>query len=354
MEQINLLNFCVRYLLLNNLRLGESFMDFKIYQEKASLFGLTDMFNQEKLMNILDWLNEEGISIYQDECLKLFGRKQLNKRDDNQLIEQAIPKNINDLKKKYTDINYYISNVTIFSELCQWIAETTLEYLKNFEANEKDVLIYNYSHLISYILSDSLFLLTNCKIYIDKEKDNSQLYGEGKNPLQHAMGYWQFIRQIIFGQQSFHSFIDRELDMSIGMIRMAVEVRLRRGFGILGKIKKEDSSVHPLPVESLLECMKQFQNDINMPIPVHLLIRIYGWSNIFVHGGIKDYTWLPIKIWLYLKDFLIGFKTNGSNVNNGIRLNENTLKDIQNCIKSKINQDIYELWTIDNVDAIIE
>ena len=327
-------------------------MDFSSYHQKISKFG-TDKFNKENLETCLSWLKNEGLEIYKKEFLALSGLKKFPSRNETALIEQAIVKNLNDYKKKIIDVNYYVSNALIFIEIAEWISESTLECLKNFQPKEKDLVIYNYSHLIHYMLLDSVVLLNKYKVNIDNETDEKKLYGVGKVPWQHTMGYWQFIRQVIFGQSSFHSFIDRELDMSIGIIRMAVEIRLRRGFGILGKIKKEDMSIHPLAVETLIDCLKQHKNDIEMPIPIHILERIYGWANIFTHSGLKDYSWLPVKIWLYLREFLIGVKENGWNINNGIKISHDTLKSIQECIRSKINSDIYDIWIIEKPDAIV-
>lgn len=327
-------------------------MCFSEYRKKVSQAG-QDKFNQEELMDLLDWLKKEGLQCYKDEVMRIAGLKRMPSKKDEQLIQQSIPKSINDWNKKLSDENYYLANAILFVEICKWIADTTHEELHKHEAEEKSLLIYNYNHLIHYMLLDSIVLLNDYLINIKGAKNDSELYGVGKAPIQHTMGYWQFIRQVIFGQYSFHSFIDREIDMSVGIIRMAIEVRMRRGFGILGTIRKRDLSVHPLSMHLIFECLKKYEDHVYLSLTLDTIFRIYGWSNIFVHSGIKSYLWLPVKVCLQIRDFLIGNRTNGWSVKNGIRMNEKTLNDIQECIKTKINQDTHELWDIQDVDAIL-
>lgn len=327
-------------------------MTFREYIRIASSFA-TNSFESDQLDVNLNWLLKEGICLFKEEFLALIGRRRLKTRIEIDLIVQAIPNNVNDWKKKIGKENYYISNALIFLETIEWIAKTTSEGMDNRKENCNDKLLaYNYNHLFQNLMFDSIVLLNDLKINLRNEQQND-LYGVGKNQKQEVMTIFQYLRQVIFGQVSFHSFIEKENDISVSLIRLAIELRLRRGFGILGKIRKSDESFLPLSVESIIKSVKKFEDQVTLPIPLHIIQRIYGWANIFTHAGIKQYTWLSIKAWIFLKEFLIGIQENGWCVHNGIKMNEATLKAIQNDIQHEIDASKFDLWLIPEVDAII-
>ena len=55
------------------------------------------------------------------------------------------------------------------------------------------------------------------------------------------MAFYQGARQTIYGHGSFSlSFIDNHADLATATIRQAIEIRICRAFGIMGKVRKSD------------------------------------------------------------------------------------------------------------------
>jgi hypothetical protein len=73
--------------------------------------------NKNSLLEKFEFLKNSGLKEYENEVCSLFGLKQLPIRNDHNIIEQIIPKSLEDYEKKERDRLYYISNV-----ICFWIS----------------------------------------------------------------------------------------------------------------------------------------------------------------------------------------------------------------------------------------
>jgi hypothetical protein len=279
--------------------------------------GLYEKF-QRLVSTELNW--------YENEALALLGKKRLPSIKDDQLIQKMLAKSPNDEKKKLADPTYYTANVVAYLKLCKNILHPN--FIKKFEVvlgtEMNELVVYNYHRLFYELLFDSLVLLNE---YAARIKGTEKPYRCRKNMWQHHVTMYQSLRQSIFGQASFHSFIEVEPDLAISIIRQIVELRIRRAFGVLGWFKPTTQSLEPLAMSKLFEEINKHKNDVDLSIPFESLIRIYGWSNIFLHTGIKEYSWKPIVVKEYLKEFCLG-KRNQPNVDGGIVVTKSVLAAI--------------------------
>ena len=140
------------------------------------------------------------------------------------------------------------------------------------------------------------------------------------------------MRQSIYGQSSFHAFREIEPDLAISIIRQLIELRVRRAFGVLGWYEPNSQSIEPLPMNQIFRVLNQHRSDVDFSIPFDCLVRIYGWSNIFLHIGIKESSWKHIFVTNYLKEFALGKvpSTNGWSVNSGMTVKQSILDTIIN------------------------
>lgn len=75
--------------------------------------------------------------------------------------------------------------------------------------------------------------------------------------------------------------------------------------------------------------VKKHQKDIDFAIPLENIIRINGWTNIYMHSGMKDYTWTLIFVYRYLYELIKGRKNGNSwSADSGIKLKQSTLDNI--------------------------
>jgi hypothetical protein len=275
-------------------------------------------------------LRDSQLQWYESEALKLFGFKKLPSRSDDELIQQVLGKSPNDGKKKKKSKAYYIGNLVAFSKIARNLLAGLIVKFGSISAID-DLFIYNYHSVFENLLYDSLVLLNE---YSVKVLAQPEIYPIVKNE-QHTATIYQSLRQSIFGQASFHSFKEIEQDLSITIIRQLVELKVRRAFGILASYKPDTDSTEPLPMSAIFKVINQYEDEIDFSLPLACLERIYGWSNIFLHSGYKDYSWNHILVKDYLKEFALG-KPSRHDLNSGICVSQTALTEIVAAIESKL------------------
>jgi hypothetical protein len=182
-------------------------------------------------------------------------------------------------------------------------------------------------------------------------KDVPGIFGISKNRFESVMALYQAAWQIIYGGRAPFAFADNHCDTAINQLRMAIEIRLRRGFGILAKTNKRGEIV-PLALSNLIEAIVRYKSSITFAVPFEHISRLYGWANVYSHGALKQYAWSPIFALQYLRPFLIGGIYNdgvgtGASVDAGIMTDCETVQRVQNDVKEMLGSADFNLVTLD-------
>lgn len=314
---------CARLLtVIGNVKTPDKSMDLKKFIEIKE--------TKESIIEKLEYLKREGLHKYLQFGISEMGLKRLPNKKSEQIIEQIIAKSPNDLNVKVKNPEHYKAHLCcikhVFDEML--LNELFLERLRKYKVEgEKDLVVYNYYNLLREILFDMALLIQDYNHVIKGVSPTS--FSIGKSLYQREFTLYQLLPQIIFGQVSFHSFIEREPNVSIAIIRQVIELRIRKAFGIMGTYDKTKDSFEPLPLGRVFDEIKKHQREIDFAIPLSSIVRINGWSNIFMHSGMKDYTWTLIFVYRYLGEFIKGRKVGKSwSSNSGIRLKQETLDKI--------------------------
>ena len=166
-----------------------------------------------------------------------------------------------------------------------------------------------------------------------------------KNELTHPVNFYQGARQTIYDHGSFGlSFSENHSELAVTTTRQAVEIRLRRAFGLIGKEAVSDQTFHPVAISELLDVLLNVLKDydyvkqVQMPVPLHNLVRINHWANLLLHLGMRHYAWTPPRVLDYLQPFLVGGENVGGRwtVHSGVRLTRASFEAIQEALKKKI------------------
>ena len=97
--------------------------------------------------------------------------------------------------------------------------------------------------------------------------------------------------QLIHGGNRFQDPSEKN-DVSPVLIRVMLELRLKWGLGIFGIFEDKKPIVG---MSKFFDVLKEFEQSGNIKLAVRrdLIERLYNWGNIFIHGGIRSYAWLP-------------------------------------------------------------
>ena len=168
------------------------------------------------------------------------------------------------------------------------------------------------------------------------------------------MAFYQGACQTIYGHGSFNlSFIDNHADLATATIRQAIEIRLRRAFGIMGKVRKSDDSFHPINLSEVLDAIDAHKSGVNFPVRFENIKRINGLANLYLHGGLKLYAWCPPRVLQFLRVFLIGGPAPGwtQHSHAGVECDPTTFNAIRDLIRHRHEGPDFDLALFDAVSA---
>ena len=195
----------------------------------------------------------------------------------------------------------------------------------------------NAIRFIQRALLDSLVLFQDYGTHNAGVPDVFKVYS---SQVTTPMALYHGARQIIYGHGTDSlSYADNHSELAATIIRQAIEIRLRRGFGLVGKIEISNGSFHPVPLSTLFKVLKAHAACFNIPISIHNLDRINRWANLLLHSGVRDYSWTSPRVLDYLKTFLIGEEPVDGvdwSIHSGIQLTRSSFRQIQTALKTAI------------------
>jgi hypothetical protein len=312
------------------------------FQQKFHQHSTLDAPSPQHAKDLANWLRTEGIQLFKDAFRQETSRT-VPRLPDDKLIEQAYPKSLNETETKQGQLTFYASNAQIFSSACTWIAESVV---KASTDPRSELFASQHYHLLRDMVLDAQTLLSD---WAAMTQGTPAMYGIGKNRLHDSFQISHAAEQLMFGGSPFFAFTDLATESGAALLRVALETRIRFGFGLLGVLDLSNQTVLPLNMSMILAAIKLHENKFKVSIPLQHIERIYGWSNIYVHLGLKQFTWSPIFALGYLAPLLRGGAyPGGSSVHAGLYIDKATLLEIQGEVKKTYQLDLakYKLVTI--------
>lgn len=273
--------------------------------------------------------------------------KRFSNLTDEDIIAGAIATTPKDFKKKIKNKNYYMCNAQCLMKVIKQIFDQCLYD----ELSAKDVpyiAIHNYLHVLKVLLMDAEQL---CNLYDNEIKGDTTYNSNIKIKRVHYMQIHQLLRQSLYGQVSKHSFADMETSSAILVIRQLIEIRMRRAFGVIAYLD-EEGVVQPLDLSKIFDVLKRHKDDIQFPVKLENIERIYKWANLYTHSGQCDFCWLPHFVELILRPLTFGEKRDNTwSIKNGISIRKGVIEAIHNdLLKEKnIGRDTDEEFEVEGV-----
>lgn len=292
----------------------------------------TDKELEVKFLDYFEYLLNKGFNDLETYVKNSFNLNEIPKVKDRDIIKEILVTSHNDFNNKKINKKYYIYNVVCLLKTIKRIYNNEFyNYLKSSE--NLNFMETTYSYILKAFLLDldQLINLYNINITKTNKKYRSNI---GEISVQYYSVH-NILRQSLYGNFSCHSFSDMEISASISVIRQLIELRLRRAFGLISYIDKNDN-VAPLNLSLIFNVLKKYKSEIKFPIAIDNIERIYKWANSYVHSGKAELSWIPYYIEYKLRELSFGkMDKDGLNVENGIVTSEDTIKKIHDELEKK-------------------
>lgn len=159
--------------------------------------------------------------------------------------------------------------------------------------------------------------------------------------------------QSIYGTYSGMTHVDRAPYAPIAVLRTAIELRLRGAFCVSNIVNpaKPDLLI-PIDLSKLFEAIQREQNQIEFDVDMHDVWKIYRWSNFYLHGGARDFPWVPGFLLQYLRPLFVGPPpaANGAqDIDGGIRMKRETWRAVRSALlpevtRPSLSQRLSDAW----------
>lgn len=312
---------------MTNKRLGRAYGE---YRESANPFVNMQDKTYEGWLAFRHWYKCQGRQLFVSAFLEASGKKLPRPRSTDWLINTVIASTDRDYEKKIAKPEYYRAHAFWFLEEMDRIVERT-------PSSEEDCgLVIAYADTLNFVenlMIDSLVLLRETAS-LHSGLDESGLH---KNPVTQLREFYVTARYLIYGAFA----VGHHSDVSISVIRQALEIRLRRAFGVIAKVDSSGTQ-HPIPLSEIITVLERFSNRLDMTIPLCSLKRINGWANMYLHSGFKEYAWAAPRVLEYLSTFLLGGRPAPgylATVNGGVITDKETFRQIREQLQQRYEPD---------------
>lgn len=302
-------------------------------------------------ISYLKWLSTDNFKQLEDELKKNFDLKSIKDQSFDDVIEGILAKTNTDYSRKLKDKNYYACHATAILYVVRHIfSPEVIEVLEESAKRTNDVMamyvVRNYQGILRDIQMDMMDITNAYGTNISGNKKYKSFIG---NRFLTPNDMHQVLRQMLYGTASYHSFADHNPSAAISEIRGLIEIRIRHAFGVLTFVDTQNkNAVVPLGMSKLFEIIDKHKNEIDFPLKLENIERIYHWANTFVHSGLGDYCWVPFYVEFALRNLTFGHETEtGFDINNGIAMKQSTIDAIQNELVKMMNSNggkRYQLW----------
>jgi len=167
------------------------------------------------------------------------------------------------------------------------------------------------------MMLDGLILLEQAAQKIVKVDDFYAAYGKrSEHPIEIING----AKQVIYGTHSGLANADRSPSMAVAVLRTAIELRLRHAFCVYHMVSRTRyPGVNPIDLSTLFKAIQVHEKNIQFDVDINDVWKVYRWSNLYLHAGMRDYSWVPGFVLQYLMPL---FGSLSNHVDGGIQMDK--------------------------------
>jgi hypothetical protein len=157
-------------------------------------------------------------------------------------------------------------------------------------------------------------------------------YGGWARRQEYPLEIFYGAKQIIYGRFSGLAPDDAAPFTPVAVLRTAIENRLRSAYGVYGYYDHTNKSIRHINLRGLFDAIRPHLSQIEFVVDFHDIVRIYHWSNPYLHAGWRDFPWVPGYALEYLHPLFADSRetpNGGWSVNGGIRMPREVWRQIR-------------------------
>lgn len=290
-----------------------------------------DAFSEQNMKDLAQWAEQQALPWLWAEIAGILGKKvvPLQPRD---AIRQGLQTTYADREKMPREPNFYVAQMTMLdSETKRYCGAITrliaVDLAQRFASNAT---IYTLHGALKACLSHGIILLEQAGHIL---LTLPYAYGAWSRRIETPFEIFKGAEQIVYGRFSGLTHDDRAPFTPVAVLRTGIEIRVRSAFGIQGYRDLTNNSFVPIDLGQVFEEIRKHLSTVEFAVDFHDIVKIYRWSNFYLHGGWRDFVWVPGYALQYLRPLFADSRstpTGGWALDGGIRMPRATWRNIRN------------------------
>jgi hypothetical protein len=301
--------------------------------------------DRQNLAAMAQWAEQDALPWLWKELAGILGQKNARPLQPAEAIRMGLQTTPADREKMPLKPSYYHAHLSMLDSEAKKYIKAVGRFMAQPNPFAGNAAIYN--------LHGGLISLLNHGIILFEQAGQCLLnlpgvYGSWRRTQEHPFEIFKGAEQIIYGRFSGLTHDDRAPFTPVAVLRTAVENRLRSAFGIYGYYDPRTNGIRPIDLGQLIEAITPRLAKIEFAVDFHDVVKIYRWSNPYLHAGWRDFVWVPGYALEFLHPLFADTRPapgGGWSIDGGVRMPRETWRDIRRSFEEAPRRNVFvELW----------
>lgn len=288
-------------------------------QYKAERFRLDAPTNQN-LIDLATWAENTALPWLWNELTGILAGTRITPLQPQDAIRQGLQTTFADRNMMPLKSSFYVAQLTMMdSELRRYCAAVG-RFVADPQPYAPNATIYALHSAVKTCLDHGLILLEQAGHLL---LNLPYAYGAWARRIEDSFEVFKGAEQIVYGRFSYLTHADPAPFTPIAVLRTAIEIRIRSAFGIQGYVDPSNENLVPIDLSSLLDEIRPHLPSIEFAVYFHDIVKVYKWSNFYLHSGWRDFVWVPGYALQFLRPLFGNSKPTpggGMSLDGGIRM----------------------------------
>jgi len=293
-------------------------MDVNQYKAERHKF---DVLSEQNLKDLAQWAEQQALPWLWAELAGILPGKRTAPLQPREAIRQGLQTTFADREKMPLQPNFYIAQLTMLDAEMKRYCGATTQFIKAVPPRfAPNATIFTLHGAIKEHLDHGIVILEQAGHFL---LDLPFAYGAWSRRTEHPFEVFKRAEQAVYGGFSGLTHDDRAPYTPVAVLRTAIELRIRSAFGIQGYIDPTNDNFLPIDLARLFDEIRNHLPKIDFAVDFHDIVKIYRWSNFYLHGGWRDFVWVPGFALQFLRPLFADRTTlpnGGWDIDGGIRM----------------------------------
>lgn len=255
---------------------------------------------------------------------------------DADAVRQGLMVSVSDMMNKTAAPAFYQAQLTMLDKEATRYCDQIDLFSKATSIFAEDAVVHTVHRALKDMMRYALTLLEDAAREVTGVPG---YFGAWRRRHETSFEVFKGAEQIIYGTYSGMTHVDRAPYTPVAVLRTAIELRLRHAFLVSSYVNPNNrDELIPIDLSKLFEAIQTQQNDIVFEVNLHDVWKIYRWSNFYLHGGVRDFPWVPGFLLQYLRPFFTGPPLGPKkawSINGGIRMKRETWHAVREALRPR-------------------